>query len=252
MKKLLGYYNMLRYGMNNAALEKKAWGYVARILAPAVVAFALGIALGLWDDLLSFAVILFASLMTVFTSALGYMLTCGASSAVNFVPVGYKRRTLYFFVCCIVYSLLFAVIFAAAYVAFLVVSALLLGGLGIFSGPVGLRVDAHPSFFLMAAGLVLGNFGMGAMLGYKTSTKAFWLIFALYMLLAAATIISLLFAPAIEGAPADVDIQIDGLAQIFSHLNNPWLFAGTYFGVYALIFIVGVLYVLKKSKPAAL
>ena len=114
------------------------------------------------------------------------------------------------------------------------------------------QIAVHPSFFLMAAGLVLGNFGMGAMLGYKTSTKAFWLIFVLYVLLAAATIISLLFAPAIEGAPAGVDIQIDGLAQIFSHLNNPWLFAGTYFGVYSLIFIVGVLYVLKKSKPAAL
>ena len=243
---------MLRYGMNNAALEKKAWGYIARIFAPAVVSFALGIALGLWDDLLSFAVILFASLMTVFTSALGYMLTCGASSAVNFVPVGYKRRTLYFFVCCIVYSFLFAAAFTAVFVAFFVLIALTMGGAGVSGQLSAGQIAVHPSFFLMAAGLVLGNFGMGAMLGYKTSTKAFWLIFALYVLLAAATIISLLFAPAIEGAPADVDIQIDGLAQIFSHLNNPWLFAGTYFGVYALIFIVGVLCVLKKSKPAAL
>lgn len=252
MKELLGYYNMLMYGMNTVALEKRAWGYVARILAPAVVAVAMGCALGMWGEWWLFAAILFASCIAIFTSALGYSLTCGAPSAINLAPVGYKRRTLYFFVCCIVYSFLFAAAFTAVFVAFFVLIALTMGGAGVSGQLSAGQIAVHPSFFLMAAGLVLGNFGMGAMLGYKTSTKAFLLIFALYVLLAAATIISLLFAPAIEGAPADVDIQIDGLAQIFSHLNNPWLFAGTYFGVYALIFIVGVLCVLKKSKPAAL
>lgn len=252
MKELLGYYNMLRYGVNSAAIEKKPWGYIARMFAPAVVAVAMGCALGMWGEWWLFAAILFASCIAIFTSALGYSLTCGAPSAINLAPVGYKRRTLYFFVCCIVYSFLFAAAFTAVFVAFFVLIALTMGGAGVSGQLSAGQIAVHPSFFLMAAGLVLGNFGMGAMLGYKTSTKAFWLIFALYVLLAAATIISLLFAPAIEGAPADVDIQIDGLAQIFSHLNNPWLFAGTYFGVYALIFIVGVLYVLKKSKPAAL
>ena len=251
MKELLGYYNMLRYGVNSAAIEKKPWGYIARMFAPAVVAVALCSALGFLGDWLIFVVLIFGGFAIVFTSIWGYSLSCGVPSATNFVPIGYKRRTLYFFVCCMVYSLVVALAFAAAYAAVFAATALLIEGVGAFGGTAAEQAAVHPSFFLMAAGLVLGNFGIGAMLGYKTSTKAFWLIFAFYVLLAAATIISLLFAPAIEGAPAGVDIQIDGLAQIFSHLNNPWLFAGTYFGVYSLIFIVGVLYVLKKSKPAA-
>ena len=111
-------------------------------------------------------------------------------------------------------------------------------------------IAVHPAVYLMLAGLAFGNLGMGAMLGYKTTTKSFWLRFAAYLILFAAVIVSLFLAPAMEGAPVGANIEIDGLAQIFGYLNNPWLFAGIYFSVYFIIFVAGYVYVLYKRRPS--
>lgn len=253
MKKFIGYYNILWYGVSGAAIEKRPWGYIARILLPAIIAMlmvgALGAGINGWQFyLFGF----FIALLMVCTVAWGYALSRNAPSVAALVPLGHARRTAYFFISCFVFSLLFAVLFYAAYMSFLSLIVLLVEGAAAFTQAAEEVTAAHPAVYLMLAGLAFGNLGMGAMLGYKTPTKSFWLRFAVYLILCVAVIVSLFLAPAMEGAPVGDNIEIDGLAQIFGYLNNPWLFAGIYFSVYFIIFIAGFAYVLFKSRPSIL
>ena len=252
MKEIFNYYNMLTVGVSSAALENRMWSWLARLLVPAIVAMGVAGALIAGLNMLIFYLfgIMLAMLM-VYPTIVSYLLTCGAPAAANLVPIGYKRRTAYFFIVCTVASFVYAVAVMAALVAFFSLVTLALG-VGEAFGPVVEPDIVHPAVYLMLAGLALGELGWGVLFGYKTSTKSFWLRFAGYLLLSVSTIVTLLFAPAMEGAPADVNVEVEALAKIFDHLNNPWLFAGIYFGVYALIFVAGVMYMLKKSRPSAL
>ncbi len=254
MKKFLACLTILKLGISEKAISGRPGRFIARlivsILVPALPAFVIATA-----GLSVLYVVMLAVMCAAAYVGLYLCWVACSPSLYPLVPVDYRVRLGAVYV----FALIFGVIIAVWFGAFLLAVNLLLGGAGAWNLFVSLPAALHPSVWLVFVAMLFGCMGVNAIIHYGTTTPQFAVRAVIFTIIDIVIMASLFYAPAIEQlimygsiVGGDIGAEIESVAEVFSYLAHPWAFAGIYAGVYAVLFAAGLAYTFIKGKPSKL
>ncbi|MGN0817615.1 MAG: hypothetical protein ACI4L9_01480 [Candidatus Coproplasma sp.] len=236
MNKFSAYSSLMNYGTPATGSEREGL-LVLKILLPMIVPLVGVICFAIESWGTAFCG-MFVFCLSLFASIFG-ALACNKPSLISLVPVNYKRRTAFYFLSLLQFSLIFPICFVPLWAVCYSIPILIIGGaerwtymfLEFFSSeflPINLIFVVLTAFWYC---------GWSTLVCYGTCKKSFWLSWLAYLLITVVGTVFIIGPFSAEGADGDLIIRIPWHALIPCAVLSLSVFA------------LSVVYVLRREKP---
>lgn len=240
MKEFSAYYFMLSHP--NVGKGYGALGFFKILCTALIVTFSSLLIFGGCSYLLLLYIYVYVALLT--TSV------CNVSNDVKpsvTLPISYKKRTVYYYLSLLLFGVVASVIAALVALIFFAPTIATMEG-GLFENLNIGTAKITPAGYIFAFSSLFYFLGADVLITRRTSTKQFWVRFAVFAVVTFVSIMLLFGASLPEEDTEDFGI-IYNISNISANAATMWTVVSIIAAVSVAVFILSVIWVVKIEKP---
>lgn len=238
MKDFLKYQKLAFVGLSNTA-GKNNYYYFAVYFA----CFISLMSMCRMSTLSSWCIVIL-SLMWVCTISPYCLMANSKPSLLSLIPVNYKKRTLYFYLCSFIEALIITLIVILLVYAFALISYFTIRQEG-DADLNDLFIALSPAAYIVSVGSCFYHIGAVTLITRVKNNKHFWLRFVIYLAVNIALYVMLYF---LSSQDAERRLNHSVLENLSDSMTS-WIAASVYAAISVIVFTLSVIWAVKLEKP---